>query len=71
MFGFGFFKGLFADDFDGGDFAILKVLNLIASGESTLAEEMAFLIATDNSAVGFVGTFFYDFGFVGLGDLFG
>ena len=71
MFGFGFFEGLFADDFDGGDFAVLDVLNLIASGKSSLAEELAFLIATNDSVVGFVGSFFDNLGFVGLGVLFG
>lgn len=71
MFGFGFFEGLFADNFDGGDFAIFKVLNFIASGESSLAEELAFLIAANDSAIGLVGAFFDDLGFVGLSSLFG
>lgn len=71
MFGFGFFEGLFADDFDGGDFAILKVFYFIASGESALAKKLAFLISTNDGAIGFVGSFFDDFGFVGLGGLFG
>ena len=71
MFGFGFFEGLFADNFDGGDFAIFKVLNFIASSESSLAEELSFLIAANDGAIGFVGTLFDDLGFVGLSVLFG
>ena len=71
MFGFGFFEGLFADNFDGGDFAILKVLDFIASCESTFAKKLAPLVSTNDSTVGFIGALFDDLGFVGKADLFG
>jgi hypothetical protein len=66
LFGLGFFESLFADNFDCGYFAILKVLDFVASSESTLAEKLPFFEATDNCAIRFAGSFFDDLGFTGL-----
>lgn len=64
LLGFVFFKGLLADNFNGGDFSVFHVLDFIASGEPPLSQKLTLFELPDNGAVGFVRTFFDDFWFV-------
>ena len=60
MFGLGLLEGLLADDFDGGDFAVLQVLDFVASRKAPLAQKLALPEPADYGGVGFAGPLFYD-----------
>lgn len=61
LFCFGLFESLLAHDFYGRYFAVLHVLDFVASGEPTLAEELPFSVSPYDRAVSFVGPLFNDF----------